>query len=112
MRPSEVTRASIVLALAAALACVWFAWATTSSAAPASASAREPVALTIGAGRETFERRCARCHTLDEAAAPLRAARCSPTAVLEQCAFLVEHAHLDESRARAVVLYLCGDEPR
>lgn len=113
MRPSQVTRASLALTFAGALACAWYAWVTASSAPVSEAQpTREPVALTAAAGRGVFEQRCARCHTFEEAAAPLRAAQFSPQSVLELSAFLVGHAHVDESRARAVVLHLCETTAR
>lgn len=111
MQPKSVRRTSFSIALVGAGACLLYAWVVTADASPAVASG-PAVELSIAAGAREFELRCARCHTPAEAAEFLRARSDSAAAALELCAYLLEHAQLDDARSRAIVLFLARETTR
>lgn len=112
MNPSAVRRTSLSIALVCASACLMYAWVVSADAQASTAASTTPVELSLASGAREFEQHCARCHTPDESAQFLRTRSNTAAAALELCAFLLEHAHIDDARSRAIVLYLDAEAKR
>ena len=114
MRQAHVTRSVASLSAALVVTCAAFAWLveyppdtqaevqTRSAAAPAADT--PPPARVDGA--ERFAARCERCHSVEEAAAPLRGASEPASARAALIAFLVRHRKSLAHENEAIVDYL------
>jgi cytochrome c5 len=114
MRPALVNRSVLALSGALLFACVTFAWVVerpTAGTAPVVAVTRSPTPTSIE-GSRLFQSRCERCHTLDEAQSPLRAAGTAPENRDAYLAFLQRHRKSEENENKPITDYLLSELDR
>ncbi len=106
MRQSLVNRSVIALSSVLVLACAGFAWVVEHPTRTAPASLLPGTGSGVLTGAVSFEARCARCHDIDEAAAPLVEPADPQLARAGLLAFLARHRKSDPAENAAIVEYL------
>lgn len=114
MRQAHVTRSVAAVSAVFVVACAAFAWlveyppdtqAEVPAHGPVAPAADTPPAVRVD-GAERFATRCRRCHSVEEAGAPLRGARDPARARAALIAFLVRHRKSQAHENEAIVDYL------
>lgn len=112
MRQSMVNRNVLALAGVQLLACAGFAWVVEPPPTAAAPVAAPPEAAASIDGARLYRARCERCHSIDEALAPMRGPGESADQRAAYIAFLQRHRKSTADEDGPITDYLLGERER